>query len=163
MDRPASGTFELPSDAGELGRTGCLVHRNLNDLLKVHAFERVYYEQPIPPSQMMGNTSLAMTAKTFGIAAHIESFCYAKNLRCRYVSMGAWRRTFVGKGAGERSKTFKDWALQRCRELGWNARSHDEADAQGILDYAIGLDPEFNPPWRDDALLFRPFEKKGKR
>jgi hypothetical protein len=157
LERPASGTFELPADPEDLGRTGCALHRELQALHVVHGFERIYYEAPIPPSQMMGQTHLATIAKAFGIAAHIESFAYAMNLRCRHVSIATWRKLFLGKGAGESSKTFKDWSMKRCRELGWNPRYHDEADALGILDYAIGLDPDFHPPWRDTVVFARQF------
>lgn len=164
MEKPASGSFELPSgEDGDLGRVGYELHVNLSRLQTVHGFERVYYEAPIPPSQILGRTQLTTIAKVFCIATHIESYCYAKNLRCRVVGMGAWRRTFIGKGAGEKTKTFKDWSRDRCRQLGWNTRSHDEADALGILDYAIGLDPAFNPPWRD-KFMFAPMSlPRGKQ
>lgn len=163
MEKPASGSFELPSLGENLGRVGYQLHVELQRLQAVHGFERVYYEAPIPPSRMMGATQLHVTAKVFTIAGHIESYCYAKNLRCRQVGQGAWRRTFVGKGAGEKTKTFKDWARERCGQLGWNVRSHDEADACGILDYAIGLDPEFTPPWREDGLFFPAFSEPKRR
>jgi hypothetical protein len=129
----------------------------------VHRFERVFYEEPRAPSQMAGQTQLHVIAKVFCIAAHIESFCYAKRIRCRQVGLGAWRRYFVGKGAGEKTKTFKDWAISRCRELGWNVQSHDEADALGVLAYAISLDPSFTPPWQDQLTFAAQFAAKPKR
>lgn len=163
MEKPASGSFELPTSPEDLGRVGYRVHVELNRLLQVHGFERVYYEAPIPPSQMMGQIQLHTIAKAFTIAGHIESFCYAKGLRCRQVGMGAWRRAFVGKGAGEKTATFKSWAKERCAQLGWNVRSHDEADACGILDYAIGLDPQFVAPWRSQFLMPAFSEPKPRR
>lgn len=153
MEKPASGSFELPSKDQDLGAVGFRLHVELQRLQAVHGFERVYYEAPLPPSRMMGQTQLHTIAKVFCIASHIESYCYAKQLRCRQVGQGAWRRTFVGKGAGEKTSTFKAWARERCRELGWNVRNHDEADACGILDYAIGLDPQCVAPWRNKFLM----------
>jgi hypothetical protein len=50
MAQPVSGTFELPSDDADLGRAGFQLHVNLNRLLAVHQFERVFYEAPIPPA-----------------------------------------------------------------------------------------------------------------
>lgn len=162
MDRPASGSFELPSDEDDLGRVGYQLHVNLNQLLQVHGFERIFYEAPIPPSQLMGQIQLRTIAKIFTIAGHIESFAYAKNLRCRQVGMGAWRRYFVGKGAGEKSATFKSWAKERCRQLGWNVRGNDEADACGVLAYGVSLDPAFVPPWQDQLTFAEQFAPKRK-
>jgi hypothetical protein len=163
MEKPASGSFELPSDDDDLGRCGYQLHVNLQKLETVHGFERVYYEAPLAPSQVMGQTQLKTIAKAFTIAGHIESYCYAKNLRCRVVHQASWRRTFLGRGTGVNKDTFKNWSRERCRQLGWNTRTHDEADALGILDYAIGLDPQFKPPWRDQ-FMFEPMSVPvGKR
>jgi hypothetical protein len=163
MEKPSSGTFDLPSDAEDLGRVGYQLHVNLNRLLSVHRFERIFYEAPIPPSQLMGQIQLKTIAKIFTIAGHIESFGYAKGLRVRQVGMGAWRRFFVGKGAGEKSATFKQWSTERCRQLGWNVRGHDEADALGVLSYGISLDPAFVPPWQDQLTFAEQFAPKPKR
>lgn len=162
MPKPASGTFELPSDEADLGRVGYQLHVNLNRLHQVHGFERIFYEAPIPPSQLMGQIQLKTIAKIFTIAGHIESFAYAKNLRCRQVGMGAWRRYFVGKGAGEKTATFKSWAKERCAQLGWNVRGHDEADACGVLAYGVSLDPAFVPPWQDQLTFAEQFAPKSK-
>lgn len=160
MEKPASGAFELVSRDDDLGKVGYDLHVNLSRLQQVHGFERVYYEAPIPPGQMTGATNLKTIAKVFCIASHIESYCYAKDLRCRVVGQGQWRRSFLGRGAGAKSSEFKTWATTRCRELGWRTRSHDEADALGILDHAIGLDEAITPPWRDGSFMFQPFEPK---
>lgn len=167
MDRPRSGTFELPSAEEDLGRVGYELHVNLNSLLQAQPFERVYYEAPIPPSNMMGRTQMHTTAKAFCIASHIESFCYAmrqhgRPMRCRQVGMGQWRRFFVGKGAGEKGAVFKSWARERCRQLGWTVRNFDEADACGVLAYAVSLDPAFDPPWRDQLTFAEQFAPKKK-
>lgn len=161
MERPASGSFELPTIEGNLGIVGFRVHVELNRLHQVHGFERIYFEAPIGP-QKKKNTNLFTIQKALAISSHIESFCYAKNIRCRQVPMGSWRRYFVGKGAGETSDTFKSWARERCRQLGWNVKNNDEADACGVLAYAVSLDPAFSPPWReglDFAEQFQPHKK----
>jgi hypothetical protein len=163
MARPASGSFELPSSPDDLGRAGFVLHRELARLLKDHGFQRVYYEAPLPPSRMMGVTQLHTIAKVFCIASHIESFCCALNLRCRQVPQGAWRKAFVGKGGGEKSATFKAWARERCEQLGWPVRSHDEAEACGILHYAIGLDRNFMPPWFESSMMFQDLGKPRQR
>jgi hypothetical protein len=162
MERPAFGSFELPSGEEDLGRVGFQLHFNLAQMHKLEPIERLFYEAPIPPSQVMGRTQLHVIAKVFCIAGHIESFCYAKNIRCRQVGMGAWRRFFVGKGAGEKTATFKSWSSARCRQLGWNIRSHDEADACGILAYGISLDPSFQAPWADALTFAEEFAPKKK-
>lgn len=162
MEKPASGAFDLPSGDEDLGRVGYQLHFELAQMHKLERIERLFYEAPIPPSQMMGQTQLRVTAKVFTIAGHIESFCYAKNIRCRMVGMGAWRRFFVGKGAGEKTAIFKSWAKERCRQLGWDIRSHDEADACGILAYGISLDPALKAPWAEALLFAEEFQPKRK-
>jgi hypothetical protein len=163
LDRPVSGSFELPSDEDDLGRVGYQLHVELAAMHRVEPIERLFYEAPIPPGKLMGQIQLRTIAKVFTIAGHIESFCYAKNIRCRQVGQGAWRRFFVGKGAGEKTATFKTWAIERCRQLGWSVRTHDEADALGILAYAINLDPSLHPLWQDKLTFAPQFAPKPKR
>lgn len=162
LEKPAIGSFALPSIEDDLGAVGFRVHVELNGLLAMLGFERVFYEAPIGP-QKQSNTNLFTIQKALAISSHIESFCYAKKIRCRQVPMGSWRRYFVGKGAGEKSATFKAWASDRCRELGWTTRTHDEADACGVLAYGISLDPAFVPPWHEQLMFAEQFAPKVKR
>lgn len=162
MARPASGSFDLPDAEENLGRVGFAVHVELARLLTVHNFDRIYFEAPIG-SQKRERTNLRTVEKALAISSHIESFAYAKNIRCRQVHMGTWRRFFVGKGAGEKGATFKAWARERCKQLQWNVRNSDEADACGVLAYAVSLDPDFIPPWFDELTFAPQFAPQPKR
>jgi hypothetical protein len=88
------------------------------------------------------------------MAAHIESFCHHMGISCRRVALGTWQRTFLGKGHGERAKTFEGWMRQRCEEIGWwrlEGRKEERA-ARGLLDHLILIDERApTPPWREKA------------
>jgi hypothetical protein len=45
--------------------------------------------------------------------------------------------------------------VKRCRELGFKPLTNDEADAIGLLDFALSQDGII-PPWRAEHLLVRP-------
>ena len=56
------------------------------------------------------------------------------------------------RGRKIRQPTLKDFAMQRCRELDWEPRKHDEADALGILDYTLWR-TGIQRPWAYQASL----------
>lgn len=149
--RPASGSFDMPA---ELGRAGVRMHTWLVELQQVHHFESLAYQSPaVPP----GNATASLLIRLgweMGLVAHIESYCEHLGKRCRHVSLGAWQRTFLGKGVGEKVKTFQGWMASRCDELGWwkPKRSREERDACGLLDHLILLEGRHTPPWRTRAL-----------
>lgn len=148
QDRPVSGIITLPDDPAALGRTGLILHRRLKDLRAVPGFDRIFYEKPRAPDSSMGDATIAEVARAIGIAAHIESFAYAVNVTARQVDLSWWLRSFVGKGVAERKGTFDSWVRERCREARLRPQCAEEAHAHGILDYAVGLTPEIERPWR---------------
>jgi hypothetical protein len=125
------------------------MHAWLVELRQVHPFDLLAYEQPSGPTEATGDRHLADIAMTFGIAAHIESYCCHTGVHCRRVGLGAWRRTFLGKGVGEKTKTMDGWLNSRIGELGlWRARKREEKAAVGLLDHLIILEMKHTPPWR---------------
>ena len=153
-DKPIYGAWVLPGDAGEVGRAAMALHQNLADLHAMDPIDRLYFEGGIPTNRMGGATNMVAIYKLAGLAAHAESFAYAVNARCRNVPQGSWRKHFIGKGAGFKTKDFKAMSIARCREYGWNPLCDNAADALGVLEYAIHLS-ELSPPWRDATVLRR--------
>lgn len=148
--RPACGSFDMPL---ELGRAGCRMHAWLHELAQVHPYEVLIYEQPTGPTETLGDKHLAEIAMTFGIASHIESYCHHRGIRCRRAGLGAWRRTFLGKGVGEKVRTFDGWMKARLQEFGWwRPKRREEQSAVGLLDHLIALEARHTPPWREREL-----------
>ena len=164
-DTPRYGHWTLGSEFTTDGQVYAKLHRNLADLFKVSTFDRLYFEEPINPAHLTGNTSIATIWLLSGLAAHAQSFGYAK--RCRMVkavNVERWRKDFIGqmvvnqvragvrrarKGGDTKASAtdkLKRLVIERCQQLGMAPRKNDEADAIGILTYSLLLDG-ITPPW----------------
>lgn len=152
--KPIYGSWRLPGEAGEVGRACVALHRNLSDLHDMAPIDRLYFEGGLPSNGLAGKTNATTLYKLAALAGHAESFAYAINARCRNVPQASWRRHFIGKGSGFKTKDFKALAIQRCHEYGWAPQCDNAGDALGGLDYSIHLS-EIVPPWRDANVLRR--------
>ena len=152
-DRAASGHFALGSEYTPRSRVFCRLHEELTGLQTVNgAIDALFYEQPLIMSE--GSSAETLTL-LWGIAAHIESWGEAMGCRIiRATHAATWRRHFIGKMPRAKTAELKDRALERCRQLGFRPKKHDEAEAIGILDFACD-DLRLTPPWRDAALFGR--------
>lgn len=173
-DKPHYGTWVLGSEYTSRGQTFAKLHESLLDLRAVFRFENVYFEEPLNPSKLSGHTNIETIRVLSGLAAHIESFGYAVGLRTTQgINVDSWRPAFIGrinsseakrkaKAAGKSaSDSLKALTKERCRQLGFDPRNTDEADALGILDYACAS-RGITPPWRQDEVL-RPMLVGGAR
>jgi len=173
---PVYGHWTLGGEYSTEGQVYAKLHRNLSDMFKVERFERLYFEEPLNPAHLTGNTSITTIWLLSGLAAHAQSFGAIK--RCRIVkavNVERWRKDFIGDmvvrevkaGVRRRRKAGDDRAssrdqlkkltVERCRQLGMNPRKVDEADAIGILTYSILLDG-VTPPWLSNEVLRVPLE-----
>jgi hypothetical protein len=163
-DMPRCGCWQLGSEYTSDGRTFAKLHQNLSDLRKLARFENLYLEEPIHPASLSGHTNIDTLRVLAGLAAHAESFGAAVGLRIvSRVNVSSWRKHFVGKmPRGTKSKQWKDYAMERCRQYGFSPRKDDEADALGILDYACDLQG-IVPPWRANEVLRPALAVGGRR
>lgn len=150
-DRPRYGSWKLGSEFTPRGGVFKKLHLEMLNLYKVMRFEVVYQEAPIHPAQLQGGTNIESVRLASGLAAHVESFCEAgrPNIRrCCEANVSSWRRDFIGpQKRGTKSQTLKSLTKERCKQLGFPmVASDDEADAIGILTYAIGLEG-LEAPW----------------
>lgn len=149
MDLPACGTWELGSGIlTSPGRVFMRLHQRMNDIQTVTPLTSISYETPLYLDVWQPAAHKEAHLLLVGLAAHVESYCDALGIRiCRSVSMATWRRHFIGKmKRGTKSAELKDFAMQRCRELGIKPSRHDAAEAVGILDYAMHLEG-IEAPW----------------
>jgi len=147
QDRPAFGTVKLGSEYTSMGRTFVNLHKNLNEQFMLGRPDLVVYEEPLLLGPAAGSTTADIQKVLIGLAAHCESFCEAKAVRCFSVNMTTWRRMFIGsmpRGTGRRE--LKDFVIARCRELGLRPDDDNQADAIGILAHTLKME-KIDAPW----------------
>ena len=153
QERPVSGTWELAAGLQWSARAYVRLQRNLMDLHRVTPISSILYEDSLPAERLHGQTNRETLKAAVGLTEHVESFAEAIGAKVRYTNQSSWRRHFLGKmKRGTRTPDLKAMAMQRCRELGFEPRKHDEAEALGILDYDISL-AGITPPWRMQHVL----------
>lgn len=159
-ERPIYGHWRLGSEFTTDGAVFAKLHSEMNALFRVQRYDVIYFEEPIHPAQLSGHTNAKTIRLAAGLAAHVESFAYA--VCCRRVeaiNVQTWRKDFIGRQSipkggkrGDARNLLKELTIERCRQLGFTPQRDDEADAIGILDYALGLNG-IVPPWRKDEVL----------
>ena len=121
------------------------------------AIDALFYEKPLNLGPAAGNTNAETIEVLIGLAMHVESWGDAMGCRIiRAVNQTSWRRSFLGAmKRGTKSKDLKDYAMERCRQLGFSPQKHDQAEAIGILDHACG-ELDILPYWRAENILVSP-------
>lgn len=168
-EKPRYGSWSLGSEMASDGAVFLKLHRCLNDLRQLAAFEWIYHEEAINPANLNGVTNIASLRLQAGLAAHVESFAEARRCHVQRVNIGSWRKGFIDPdlvsqaqadarrkrkltGKGSARDKLKRLAIERARQLGFEPRNDDEAEAIGVLDYACSL-KGIVPPWRLSEVL----------
>lgn len=143
-DRPVTGVIDLSGVDG-IGARGSLFLDYVDRMVQDMRPSLVVFEQPL----MGGKGSVATMRLLQGLAVAAEVACHWHDTPVREVPMATWRKHFIGRGwapRGERSDWCKIQAMAKCRQLGWDPKTHDEAEAAGIWHYAyclkFGADPD---------------------
>lgn len=161
--------FQIGSDKAQLGvldkvaseatsRGGLYYQffRELVQLRQVFGFTRVYAEEPVnllPGSVATQSENIWISV---GMGATLELFCEQEGLSLHWAHQARWRREFIGRmKRGTKSVDLKQYALDRCRQLGHTPRKSDDAEAFGVLTYGMLLD-RITPPWLADETLRAP-------
>lgn len=165
------GSWQLGSEYTADGAVFAKLHQNLIDLRAVMPFDRIYHEEAINAANLGGNTNIRALRLASGLAAHVESFGYAMGCQVASINIAKWRKDFVGadmvkdtrakhralaKAKGSKSSAtaeLKNITIERCRQLGMKPANTDQADAIGILDYALDFHEHVTPPWRAQEVL----------
>lgn len=142
MNRPYWGVWQMPMpwDRYEAERLDQF-YRFLTEKIDEHhvtyvAMERLLidmadfnYNGTVPMAQMHGTALLA--------ARH-------KGCRQGAVAISSWRSHYLGStaapkhlGKSQRTNWLKDEAMKKSIARGWYCTVHDEAEALGIMDYAL--------------------------
>ena len=127
-----SGWFRLPKTGPDVGWFLDAYHDFLTNSLDLHLPALVVFEAPwVGP-----NTAQDTARKLLSLAGHTEFVCRRRRLDYREANNATVRKHFIGKGRGDRA-TLKRLTIDACKARGWSPENDDEADALGLLDYAV--------------------------
>lgn len=149
MNRPWWGTYNL---AGDWDRhEGLRLHQwrtFLEAKIEERAITYIAIERPFIDTGDFDWNATMPILQMWGIALELA---HARGIRCGVISIQSWRSHFLGTAkapAGlskaKRTDALKDMATRRAAARGWLTQYHDEAEALGIMDFALAcLDPDY--------------------
>jgi hypothetical protein len=142
MQRPFWGVHDTAGDWD--GREGECLHawrRFLEARLNEHAVTCIAMELPFIDARALSFNGTAAVLQMQGMALELA---HARGIRAAGVAIASWRAHWIGRGVApkhlarkERTPWLKDVAMKRAAERGWLTRFHDEAEALGIMDFAL--------------------------
>ncbi|MGV1682941.1 hypothetical protein [Sphingopyxis sp. NJF-3] len=155
--QPVVVSKPLGSKFTDLGTAFGRLHEQLSDLNCIIGGAHVIYcEEPLQPQAVTKQTTFETLLITYGLFAHAQSFAAAKGIRFIAVHQATWRRHFLGAmKRGKKSLELKEYAKERCGQIGISVKNGDEAEAVGVLDYACDREG-IRPPWSANEVLRPP-------
>jgi hypothetical protein len=134
MEKPASGVVSVGRESP--GQTFAGFRDWLNDQLIANGVNHLVIE-----SAFVSVKTASSAHRLFGLAAICDELAYRRRIGPPVrVAPTAWRRFFIGQAtapktlaAKHRRSWLKNEAVARCRNLGIDVKSDDEADAIGVL------------------------------
>jgi hypothetical protein len=150
MQRPFWGVHDIAGDWD--GREGGHLHawrRFLAARMDEHAVTYIAMELPFIDGRAFSFNGTVAVLQMQGIVLELA---HARGIRAAGVAIGSWRAHWIGQGVApkhlarkERTPWLKDMAMKRAAERGWLTRFHDEAEALGIMDFALScLDANYD-------------------
>lgn len=113
----------------------------VKDQIQCYRVSKVIAEQPFYAANM---ASFALACEQLGV---IRLVCAKMQVELVTVPPNEWRMRFLGvcrAPAGIDKNKRRDWlkgqAIRACYLRKWDVKSHDEADACGILEWALSSD-----------------------
>ncbi len=127
------------------------IWRRLDELHKSVGLASIVYEEP--PLGTVNKGADQIFGK-IGIVAIVELFALSRGLSIASYYPQSWRATFFAKAerAALKGKDWKRPAIERCRQLGFDPVTHDEAEAIAILDHHLHK-AKITPFWRNGRGL----------
>lgn len=136
---PLTGFYDIQRAGGEaLGPTLANFRDWLSTMISLHRPTLIVFEAPLNLHAGMP-TTLQTVRVLLGLASVVELMCEDRHIDCAEVKVEEWRMHFLGRarrGRDDPKDILKRLCLERCRELGWDVRGHDAADAAGLWHFA---------------------------
>lgn len=140
-----SGAWPLAESILRRGGGFFDLRRKLTAIHKEAPLDMIALEAPLKMSVDKVDKLIAL----YGLIATVEGWAHPKNVHVCLIDQRDWRNSWLGPDGrkGKDSEALKRAAVIRARELGFDPKSHDEAEAIGIMDHVLGL-RKITPPWR---------------
>jgi hypothetical protein len=159
-ERPECNTYRPPPAQAPDGRLLRFVplllgiEPFLEAQIERHGVSHVFIESVYFDDSDMGNVRVFDQLST--VRDFVHYVCGKWGIPCEEVEPKTWRKHFLGywrKQDLSDDVSLKDAAMTMCRHVGWSVVDEHQAEAIGILTYALCRDyPRFAPHW-DTRLL----------
>jgi Holliday junction resolvasome RuvABC endonuclease subunit len=162
MQRPFWGVHDIAGDwDGREGERLTAWRRFLEARLDEHTVTCIAMELPFIDNRAFSFNGTVAVLQMQGIALELA---HARGIRAAGVAIASWRAHWIGQGVApkhlaskDRTPWLKDMAMKRAAERGWLTQFHDEAEALGIMDFALacldaGYDHKVGPMVRRAEL-----------
>lgn len=148
MSRPYWGVYETGEWDKVEGKRLTQWRKFLISKFEEHAITYVALERLIIPPKEFNYDSHIPMSQMHGTVIQV---CDEMGIRCGSVAISSWRQNFLGSGTApkhlaskDRTPWLKDAAMKQAASRGWLCQYHDEAEALGIMDFALAcLDPDY--------------------
>lgn len=141
MKRPMWGVYETQEWDRQQGKRLHEWRQFLQRKITEHGVTYIAFEHLIIPPKEFNHESHVPMAQMHGIALEVAE---ELKLRTGSVTVQAWRKAFLGSAVApkhlaskDRTPWLKDAAMKQAASRGWLPQYHDEAEALGIMDFAL--------------------------
>lgn len=150
---PTIGSKDMAWIGGNLGKLLFFYEKWLREFIIKEDVDWVTFESPfIKPVTLRSPGTPKVTAmRLMNLCGIVERICYELKIPCSEVTVGQWRKHFIGRGDYPTDQA-KEMAVQRVTAAGYEVKVHDEAEAFGIMDY-VADELRIPKQWKDGGLL----------
>lgn len=150
MTRPFWGVHEMVGDwAGQEGLRLNAWRQFLEARIDDHSVTCIAMELPFIDGKAFNFNGTVAVLQMQGIALQLA---HARGIRAAGVAIPSWRAHWLGQAIApkhlaqkERTPWLKEQAMRRAADRGWYVQHHDEAEALGIMDFALAcLDADYD-------------------
>lgn len=141
-DKPLTCVIQARHSGDDLGEAFDALDRQFTELLMVHQPDEIAFEAAFPfqgEGSSTRKTNHHTLRKTLGLVAIVEKCAWRAGITPYECNISAIRKHFTGKGRFETGAHAKQEVFHRCKVLGWNVKTLDEADAAAGWSFAKGM------------------------
>jgi len=140
-ERPDCSHVRLGLRGSPHGHRFMMARKMILRLLDLHSPDIVALEQPLASD---GGGHRERAEVLFGLRGIVCEVCYGNRTDLLEASVSTIRSHFLGRSRGKRSE-LKDAVMMQCRIMGYDVKTHDEADAAALWDWACSISSSKHP------------------